>query len=171
MEVLIDDLLSYARLRTTASTARVDCNEVVTDVMAMLVDDVKTAEAEVAIGPLPTLTADPGQVRQLFLNLLGNALKFHRPGVPSRVTVEAARTETGWVFQVADNGIGIKPESRDRIFKMFQRLHGPAEFPGTGIGLSICRRVADNHGGRIWVEASASGGAAFNVLLPEDSCL
>jgi light-regulated signal transduction histidine kinase (bacteriophytochrome) len=147
----------------------VDCNEVVAEVMAMLVDEIKISDADIVIGELPVVTGDRVQLRHLFLNLIGNALKFSRPGVSPLVEVDATRDEDGWIFNVSDNGIGIEPESRERIFKMFQRLHGVDAFPGTGIGLAICRRVVDNHGGNIWVDGAVAGGASFKVQLREET--
>src|SRR5207302_8261183 len=140
-------------------------NELVREVVAA-VRAASDSEGEVSVGSLPAVHGDPTQLGQLFQNLLTNALKFSRPGLPPRVAVSAEPSGDGWTFSVADNGIGVAPEARDRIFQMFQRLHRREDYPGTGIGLAICRRVTDNHGGRIWAEDNAEGGTTFRFTLP-----
>jgi signal transduction histidine kinase len=105
-------------------------------------------------------------LRQVFQNLLANGLKFHRPGVPPRVQVSAKPDNEMWVFGVEDNGIGIEPQYSERIFSLFQRLHSRAEYPGTGIGLAICKRIVERHGGRIWLESEFGRGTTFWFALP-----
>jgi chemotaxis family two-component system sensor kinase Cph1 len=116
--------------------------------------------------PLPEVVADPLQLAQVFQNLLGNALKFRAPGVAPRVHVTAARRAQDWLFGVEDNGIGIAPQHAERVFVIFQRLHERAQYPGTGIGLAICKKVVERHGGRIWVESEPGRGATFRFTLP-----
>ena len=113
---------------------------------------------------LPTVSADPGQLVQVFQNLLANALKF-RGDAPPRVHVSARRNGGFWEFHVADNGIGIDPRYADRVFVLFQRLHGPKEYPGTGIGLALAKKIIERHGGRIGVESSVGEGASFWFTL------
>lgn len=167
MQSLITDLLAYSRLGQSPLVAKeVDCNRVVDDVLAGLGQAIADAGACVEVGALPVVVGDPGQLRQLFGNLIGNAVKFTEPGaVP---TVEVAGTTADGVVRIAvvDHGIGVPERHRERIFRMFQRLHGREDYPGTGIGLSICRRIADRHGGRIEVEDTPGGGATFVVVLP-----
>ena len=116
-------------------------------------------------GELPKIEADQNQLVELFQNLIGNAIKF-RGDRPPRVEVAARREGSDWVFSVADNGIGIESQFFDRIFQVFQRLHGESEYPGTGIGLAICKRIVERMGGRIWVESTLGVGATFYFSIP-----
>ena len=129
------------------------------------------SKARLTHGALPTLIADPNQLEQLFQNLLGNALKYRRPGVPPRIHVSAERRATAsgaeWELAVRDDGIGLKGEDAGRIFEIFQRLHRDDEYEGAGIGLAICRKILERHGGRIWVESAPGDGAVFRFTLPE----
>ena len=121
--------------------------------------------AQVTHGPLPTVRADSTQLIQLFQNLVGNALKF-RGTETQNIHVSAEPKNGKWLFSVRDNGIGIDPEHSDRIFGIFQRLHGRGEYPGTGIGLAICKKIVEGHGGQIWVDSEAGKGATFFFTLP-----
>ena len=114
--------------------------------------------------PLPTLTADATQLGQVFQNLIANAIKF-RGEAPLRVHISAEQKDGAWEFAVGDNGIGIEPQYADRIFVIFERLHTREEYPGTGIGLSVCKRIAERHGGRIWVESAPGEGATFYFTI------
>jgi hypothetical protein len=124
--------------------------------------------AEVTHDPMPEVVADSAQLTQLFQNLVGNAMKFHAEAKP-RIHVGAETRDRVWVFSVRDNGIGLDPQYADRIFMMFQRLHNKTEYPGTGIGLAICKKIVERHGGRIWVESRPGEGAtfAFTLARPE----
>ena len=126
------------------------------------------SHAVIRRGPLPTVTGNAGRLAQVFQNLVGNAIKFRRPdGAPS-IHVAAVPGRTEWLFAVKDDGIGIEPQYVERIFVIFQRLHTRAEYPGTGIGLSVCKKVIERHGGRIWVESQPGAGATFHFTLPRD---
>ncbi|HEX9137268.1 MAG TPA: ATP-binding protein, partial [Nitrospirota bacterium] len=114
---------------------------------------------------LPKVTADPGQVGPLFQNLVSNAIKFHG-AEPPRVHVSAERRNHEWLFSVRDNGIGVDPQYADRIFVIFQRLHDREEYPGTGIGLALCKKIVERHGGHIWVESQPGRGATFLFTIP-----
>jgi PAS domain S-box-containing protein len=167
MQALIDGLLMYSRAGTSqyAFTA-VDCSALVQQVLTTLHHAVIGAEAEVIVDPLPTVAGDPTQLSQLFQNLIANAIKFVEDGKP-RVHVSAQRTEDGWQFAVADNGIGIDPRYAERIFSVFQRLHSREEYAGSGVGLAICKRIVERHGGTIWVEPVPEGGSKFSFTIPD----
>jgi PAS domain S-box-containing protein len=166
MQQLIDDLLAYSRVGTRAQPPGAAASERAFEAALLnLRIAIQSSEAQVTRGPLPVVRADPGQLVQVFQNLIGNAVKFCGPR-PPRVHVEARREDDHWVFSVRDHGIGIEPQYHQRIFEVFQRLHGRTEYPGTGIGLAICQRIVDRHGGRIWVESSLGEGSVFYFTLP-----
>lgn len=166
MQRLINDLLDYSRVGTRGKEfTATDCSSVLGHAIANLGGAIESARALVTNDDLPVLQADPGQLAQLFQNLIGNAVKFHGPD-PPRVHVSAVPREGEWLFSVRDNGIGIEPEYAERIFVIFQRLHGFSEYPGTGIGLSICKKIVERHGGRIWVESKPGAGATFHFTIP-----
>ena len=122
--------------------------------------------AEIAIpAPLPQVVGSASELERLFQNLIGNALKFRAEGRPPRVAVTCRETPTEWIVSVADNGIGIDPAQHDRLFALFSRLVSPQQYEGTGIGLAACRKIAEHHGGRIWVESSVGDGTTFHVAL------
>ena len=165
MKTLIDGLLRYSRVTTQARRLEeMEARTALDEAMANLGRAIAEKGAVVTHDDLPTVLADPIQFVQLFQNLIGNALKFC-DGTP-RVHVAAERTGEEWVFSVRDNGIGIAPEYRERIFQIFQRLHGRDKYPGTGMGLAICKRVVERHGGRIWVESRPGQGSTFLFTLP-----
>ena len=167
MQRLINDLLTYSRLTTRAHPFQpTDCDQVVAEVLEMLQPVIEESGARVMQGALPTIPADGGQLFQLFQNLIGNAIKF-RDHRPHEVHVGEERADKGWIFSVKDNGIGIDPQYGERIFLIFQRLHTMDQYPGTGIGLAICKKIVERHGGKIWVESKAGEGATFKFLLPD----
>lgn len=166
MRTLTRDLLEYARVGTQGKPFELtDCSAVVHQALANLQIAIDTVGAVVTCDPLPPVAADPSQLAQVFQNLLTNALKFHGTQ-PPRVHISATREDQSWVFAVQDHGIGIEPQYAERIFAIFQRLHTTAQYPGTGIGLAICKKVIERHGGRIWVESSLGRGATFFFTLP-----
>jgi PAS domain S-box-containing protein len=167
MQRLIQDLLAFSRLTTRARPFEpTDLNQVLGEVLEMLQPTIEESRAKITHGPLPTIRADYSQFLQLFQNLIGNALKF-RDTRPPEVHIDAQRLERAWLFSVKDNGIGIDPQYADRIFLIFQRLHPVDQYPGTGIGLAICKKIVERHGGRIWVESKPGEGANFLFFIPD----
>jgi signal transduction histidine kinase len=171
MKQLIDDLLAYSRVTARGMPAAVvDTQNAFSLALRNLEAAIGETHAEVTGGDLPEVLADGGQMVQLFQNLVANAIKFRTPGVPPRVRMEARQAPDHphqWLFRVADNGIGIDPKFFDRVFVIFQRLHTRREYPGTGIGLALCQRIVERHGGRIWIESEPGKGTAFLFTLPE----
>jgi light-regulated signal transduction histidine kinase (bacteriophytochrome) len=169
MKQLINDLLTYSRVgRKERAFADVDLERLLTEVRADLGVAIEESGAVISHGRLPTVRGEPRQLHQLLLNLVGNAIKFRRDD-PPRVHVSAERDEHGWRFDVRDNGIGIDPSFNERIFVIFQRLHGRTEYPGTGIGLALAKKIVERHGGRIWVEPAPDHGSIFSFTLPDGS--
>ena len=167
MQTLIHDLLDYARVgQSELRRDTVDCSAVLDDVVDGLRAMIDETGARISVDPMPTLRADRGQVQRVFQNLISNALKFRSEASP-RVHVSAVRDAAAWRFSVADNGIGIKPRYRTKVFEFFKRLHTRDTYPGSGIGLSICKRIVERHGGRIWVECADDGGSKFQFTIPD----
>lgn len=170
MQRLINDLLSYSRVGRHAHAVReVSMEQVLSAATKNLGRLIEEARAQVTHDALPVVQADEGQLVQVMQNLLCNAIKFRRETVAPRVHVSARREASEWVFSVADNGIGIQPEYFDRIFVIFQRLNHREQYPGTGIGLAIAKKVVERHGGRIWVESVAGQGSTIFFTIPVDS--
>jgi PAS domain S-box-containing protein len=168
MKALIDDLLAYSRSGVDVSVRRqVDCGILVRAAVADLERAMGDSGATIEVGDLPIVDGDPGQLSQLFQNLLSNALKFVAPDVPARVRVTAHRQGDAWSFSVTDNGIGIAAVHRDRVFLMFKRLHGRAQYPGTGIGLALCHKIVTRFGGRIWLAEDTEVGCEFLFTVPD----
>jgi signal transduction histidine kinase len=183
MRKLINDLLALSRVTTQAKpSVPVDLNTVVSEVLSDLEVLVEQVGGKVEVGTLPTLDADPTQMRQLFQNLIGNALKFRKPDVAPvlKLQAEAVAKADGfeedddmeskprqWRIQLQDNGIGFEEKYQDRIFEVFQRLHSRAEYEGSGIGLSLCRKIVTRHGGSICAHSTLGQGATFLITLPE----
>jgi len=163
---LINDLLIYSRVGMPGKELEsADCEAVLNQSLNNLKVAIEEKGTVVTHDPLPTVMADNLQMGQLFQNLIGNAIKF-RGNEPPRIHVSASRKGNVWTFSVRDNGIGIAPEYAERIFIIFQRLHGRKEYDGTGIGLAICKRIVERHGGRIWAESEVGKGATFYFTLP-----
>jgi PAS domain S-box-containing protein len=167
LQALINDLLSYSRVMTQGREfSATDCNAVVKRVLRDMELVIKENNAEIVCGELPVIRADDIQIGQLFQNLLGNALKYHGEEQPKvHITVELKGGER--VFAVKDNGIGMEAEYLEKIFVIFQRLHSRAEYSGTGIGLAVCRKIVERHGGRIWVESEPGNGSTFYFTIPD----
>ena len=168
MQALIRDLLEFSRVQTAGQKPMpVDAGAVFTLAMAGLKTRLEETEATVECGPLPWVLADHGQLLRLFQNLIGNALKYRAPDRKPEIRVTASRDGNLWLFAVADNGIGIDRQFHERIFGIFQRLHPQHKYEGTGIGLAICRRIVERHGGTIWVESESGKGATFCFTLKD----
>jgi PAS domain S-box-containing protein len=167
MRRLIDDLLSYSRSgRSVGAAVHVDTAQTVRSVCAAMRSVLDDGGVVIEVGDLPVVKGDPVQLAQLFQNLVANSVKFAQPGTEPRIRIDARRLGTDWEFSVADNGIGIEPEYRERVFKMFQRLHGRDAYDGTGIGLAICLRIVQAHGGSIWIDSGDDGGTVCRFTLP-----
>jgi light-regulated signal transduction histidine kinase (bacteriophytochrome) len=166
MRALIEDLLAYSRAGRGAEPRPMDLGHVMADVLSSLAAAVADARAQISVGPMPMVLGDRLSLAQLLQNLVANALKF-RSGPSACVWIEAQRVHDAmWRITVADDGIGIDPRHRDRVFKMFQRLHDREAFEGTGIGLAICRKIVERQGGEIWVDGREGGGSVFSFTLP-----
>jgi signal transduction histidine kinase len=166
MEALINALLAYARVGTKAEDLKVtDYNEIVECAISNLQVEIEKSCAIVTCDQLPTLLADRIQIMQLFQNLIGNSIKF-RGEEPPTVHISAEREEREWIISICDNGIGIDCRHSTSIFEIFQRLHDSSKYPGAGIGLATCKKIAENHGGRIWVESCPGKGSTFRFAIP-----
>ena len=166
MQQLINDLLEFSRVGTRGKALKpTDCEVVLNQVTENLRIAIADHQAIITHDPLPTVMGDEIQLIQLLQNLIGNALKFRREE-PPQVHISVKPGEREWVFSIRDSGIGIEPEYFDRIFTLFQRLHSRAEYPGTGIGLAVCKKIVERHGGRIWVESESGVGTTFHFTIP-----
>jgi signal transduction histidine kinase len=167
MQAMIDDLLLYSRAGTVdLRPERVPAGEVAAAALRDLGPAVAERGASVEIGDLPEVQADPSQLQRVFQNLLSNAIKYTAAGVAPRVVISGRAANGGWELVVADNGIGIAPDDAERVFDMFARASGGTQAEGAGLGLAICRRIVERHGGRLWVEPNAGGGSMFRLVLP-----
>jgi PAS domain S-box-containing protein len=167
MQTLINDLLAYSRISTHAKAFEsTDCGQVLEEALANLAVAIGESNAEVTHSVLPTVSGDSTQLTQLFQNLIGNGLKF-RGELPPKIHIGAALKKGEWFFSVADNGIGMEPQFFERVFQVFQRLHTRKKYQGTGIGLAICKKVVERHGGHIWIESEPGKGATFCFTIPE----
>jgi signal transduction histidine kinase len=177
MRSLIDALLTFSRVTTKAQPfVPVDLAATAEEAISDLEERIHRTNGRVELGPLPTIEADPLQMRQLLQNLIGNGLKFTRPGAPPVVKVASRQLSPAerngdsvpsWEISVSDNGIGFEEVYLDRIFELFQRLHGRQEYEGTGMGLAICRKIVQRHGGTITARSMPERGATFLVHLPQ----
>ncbi len=167
MRSLINDLLAYSRIGTRGQAFELtNCNDVVGQAIANLKVAIAESEAIVTYDNLPQVQADPAQLTRLFQNLISNAIKF-RSEAPIQIQIKASQREDGWLFSVQDNGIGLDPQYAERIFVIFQRLNNRISYAGTGIGLAICKKIVERHGGSIWVQSQPHKGATFYFTIPE----
>lgn len=167
MQKLIEGLLSFSRIRTRGQEFKpVDCEALLADVMFDLTKVIEETGATVTHETLPTIIGDGSQLAQVFQNLIGNAIKFHGQEPPT-VHVSAAEDKGAWTFAVRDNGIGIDPQFNEKVFLIFQRLHTRTEYPGLGIGLAVCKRILERHGGRLWLDSEPGKGTTFHFSVPK----
>ena len=163
---VIKDLLEYSRIETTSKSFKsTDSSKALNQAISNLKASVEESGTEITVDALPAIMADDSQIVRLFQNLISNAIKF-RSKEPPKIHISAAEVENGWLFSVQDNGIGIDPQYGKRIFVIFQRLHTREEYPGTGLGLTICARIVERHGGTIWVESGIGKGSTFFFTIP-----
>jgi light-regulated signal transduction histidine kinase (bacteriophytochrome) len=169
MRELVNDLLQYSRIDSQSEPfTLVDMNLVANKVVSSLKIAIEECKAEVVIESLPVVMADETQMSQLLQNLISNAIKFRGPEAP-RVEVASWEGAREWTISVKDNGIGIAPKYQDKLFQMFQRLHNRDEYPGTGIGLAIAKKIVERHGGRIWLDSDGKTGSTFFFTMPKVS--
>jgi light-regulated signal transduction histidine kinase (bacteriophytochrome) len=168
MQALIQDLLKFSRVASADfEPGAAECHQVMEQAVRNLHAAVEESGAVIDCHDLPVVMADPSQLTQVFQNLIANAIKFHGAEKPV-IKIDAERRDHEWVLRVSDNGIGVPQESWDDIFVIFRRLHTHSEYPGNGIGLSICKKIIEHHGGKIWIEAQATPGCCFKFTLPAE---
>ncbi len=167
MRTLINDLLDFSRVGTNVEFKPIDLNELVAEIVDEQQSDIQATNASIDVAPLPTLRAHRTDLKQVFQNLITNGLKYRRADVPPQLTIRVADEGNHYRFSVADNGIGVEPDYYDRVFQIFQRLHGRNEYPGTGIGLATCKKVIDIYGGQIWLNSTVGAGTTFYFTIPK----
>ena len=165
MQTIILDLLNYSRISSAPKPfVKTDLNQVLTDVIRSLDSTIKASHSEIVIPDLPVISAEPNQLYQLFLNLVDNGMKFVKDKQPV-ITISVTEHEDEYEFGITDNGIGIKLEFKEKVFQIFQRLHNVADYPGTGVGLAICKKIVTLHGGRIWFDSESDKGTTFRFTI------
>jgi PAS domain S-box-containing protein len=168
MQDMINDLLQYSRVVSNRDKfAPCDCNELIVEVINNLRVLIKETEARIHSGPMPIVNGNQNQLLRVFQNIIGNGLKFRKEDQSPVIEIQAVRENNKWLFSFEDNGIGIKEESKERIFEIFQRLNARDKYPGTGIGLAVCKKAIANHGGEIWVESEVGKGSTFYFSIPD----
>lgn len=168
MQDMINDLLQYSRVVSNRDKfVPCDCNELVGEAVGNLRVLIKETGAKINFGPMPTVNGNQNQLLRIFQNIIGNGLKFRKEDEPPVIDIQAVKENDRWVFSFRDNGIGIQEESKERIFEIFQRLNARDKYPGTGIGLAVCKKAIANHGGEIWVESELGEGSTFCFSIPD----
>jgi PAS domain S-box-containing protein len=168
MQTLINDLLAYSRVGTHDQPLEpADCQRTLDNVLRNLQMTIADSQARITHDPLPQVQVDPTQLAQLFQNLISNGIKFRQPGVSPHIHIGCRPHGSKWLFSIQDNGIGIDPQYVDRIFLIFQRLHSRTEYPGTGIGLAVCKKIVERYGGNLWVESKPGQGSTFYFTIPQ----
>jgi light-regulated signal transduction histidine kinase (bacteriophytochrome) len=167
MKQLIEALLAYSRVgKGKSDFEQTDCCQILQEVLENLQEEIAKKEAVIDYCELPKLMGDKTQLLRLFQNLIANGIKFHRPDVSPQIKISVEQKQSEWIFGIHDNGIGIETQNFDRIFELFQRLHSYEEYPGTGIGMTICKKIVERHQGRIWVDSQVGVGSSFYFSLP-----
>ncbi|MBC8053496.1 MAG: GHKL domain-containing protein [Sphingobacteriaceae bacterium] len=169
MQQLVQGLLDYSRIGKEVSLKPVNCNEIINEVMDDMAASINESAAKISVQPLPELTGNPIEMRQLFQNLLSNALKFRKKDTSPQISITAEQQTSNWLFSIKDNGIGIAEADKDKIFTIFKRLHNRDEYEGTGIGLSHCRKIVEQHGGNIWIDSQPGLGSTFHFTIQNKS--
>ena len=166
MQALINDLLTYSRVgRAEIPLISASLEDILKGTLNDLQELIRESGAEISCDPLPTLKVNPHQMRQLLQNLIANAIKFHGDQ-PPHIHISATKEGDEWVISLRDNGIGFDPQHAGQIFKVFKRLHTQEAYPGTGVGLAICKKIVERHGGRLWAESEPGRGSAFYFSIP-----
>ena len=165
MQLLIKDLLDYSGIGYDKQLETIDCNKMLAEVLGDMETCIRETRAKINTGRLPVVKGYT-ELRLVFQNLIGNAIKFRKQECDPVVDISAVSKNNEWLFSVHDNGIGIEPEYFDRIFTIFQKLHSRKEYPGSGIGLAHCKKIIGMHGGRIWVESEPGRGSTFYFTIP-----
>ena len=169
MREMIEDLLEFCRVDTQGKDfSVVDMNLVGEKVIDTLRFVASENKATIALGPLPNVIGNETQIYQVLQNLIGNAIKYHGPEDP-KIEITSRQNSREWIISVKDNGIGIEPKDQDKLFQMFQRLHTREKYTGTGIGLAICKKIVERHGGRIWVESDGKNGSTSFFTMPKEA--
>jgi light-regulated signal transduction histidine kinase (bacteriophytochrome) len=164
MRILISSLLEYSRVNRMKPFEKIDLNELLEDVLKNLKDQIYENNAIIKINTLPVISGDPVLISQLFQNLIANAIKFRRLTKP-QIIISCKQENNEYLFSVKDNGIGIQKAYKEKIFIIFQRLHNKEKYPGTGIGLAICKKIVERHGGKIWLESELDKGSTFHFTI------
>jgi light-regulated signal transduction histidine kinase (bacteriophytochrome) len=166
MSKLIKSLLAFSRLGHNKVLAYVDCNTLINDVIADLAIMIKKSGAKIHVEKMPLLNLYDTEIRQLFQNLITNAIKFRKVNTQPEIHISAEEIDKNWKFRISDNGIGIDAQSFDRVFDIFQRLHTDEKYEGSGIGLANCKKIIQLHQGEIWIESTLGQGSTFNFTIP-----
>jgi light-regulated signal transduction histidine kinase (bacteriophytochrome) len=166
MQILVKGLLDYSRIGKERKTSRINCNEVVANVLQDMNVSLKESNAVVEYENLPIIEGNTTEMRQLFQNLISNANKFRRKDRQPKIKITAIKAENNWLFSIKDNGIGIEAEDMNKVFVIFKRLNNRTEYQGTGIGLSHCKKIIEQHKGKIWVESKFNEGSTFKWTFP-----
>jgi light-regulated signal transduction histidine kinase (bacteriophytochrome) len=167
MRILINDLLEYSRIGAEREKQKVQVGEVVANVIADLGSAIAESKANIAVDPMPIVNGYPTAIKQLFQNLIANAIKFKRKEVAPQIDIRVEEDSNEWKFSIADNGIGISEQHRKRIFMIFQRLHHRKEYEGSGIGLAHCKKIVEMHNGNLWMEPNERNGSVFYFTIPK----